>query len=141
MEKSINFATIRRVQALIKTLDYPLVEAVAHAETNGFSLFRPFLIRTASPIQGHKSRFIPLIHTRGTLANKAAMLTSINLLNLSQGLTCKPVREPKLYYTDTSFDAIGRVSQSSLGGRGLTYFFLTYYLPFPFFCNYLNLPI
>ena len=120
------FATKKRVQAFRETLDYPLVEAAEHAETNGFSLYRPFPIGTAGQTKWEKCRFI------------AAMLTSINLLNLLQGLTCKPVREPKLYYTDTSFDAIGRVSQFSLGGRGLTYFFLTYYLPFPILSNSLN---
>lgn len=108
------------MQSFSKTLVNPLVEAVAHAEANGFPLFRPFLNWTASSTQGQKNRFISL--TR--LANKAAMLNSIILLNLFQGLTCNPDREPKLTYTVTSFDAIGKVSQSSLGGRGLTYFFL-----------------
>lgn len=86
-------------------------------------------VLVAAPTQGQKCRLI------------AAMFTSINLLNLFQGLTCKPDREPKLYYTDTSFDAIGRVSQFSLGGRGLTYFFLTYCLPFPILSNSLTTQI
>jgi hypothetical protein len=133
------FVLVKRGQMLKTKLDYPLVKAPARVETNGFSLFRPSI--AASPIQGRKSHAITLIHDRGTLANSFAMLTSINLLNLFQGLTCKPVREPKLYYTDTSFDAIGQVSQFSLGGRGLTYFFLTRCLPFPFFCNSLNITL
>ena len=84
----------------------------------------------ASPTQGQKSRFI------STLRSPADKAATTHLLNLFQGLTCKPVREPKLYYTVTSFDAIMvRVSQFSLGGRGLTYFFLTYCLPFPILCN------
>lgn len=102
----------------------------------GFSLLRAFgLSPVASPTQGQKSRL--------DCAIKHSTKPAINyLLNLFQGLTCKPVREPKLYYTVTSFDAIlGQVSQSPLGGRGLTYFFLTCCLPFPFFCNPLTLTI
>lgn len=128
MEDRAIFETNKRGQTFTSTLDYPLVKEADHSETNGFSLFRPFPSGTASPTQGQKSRFKSPFEP----ANKAAMLTSINLLNLFQGLTCKPVREPKLYYTDTSFDAIGRVGQLSLGGRGLTYFFLTYCLPFSY---------
>ena len=136
IEKFGSFVNNKRVQSFSKTLVDPVVDAVGHAETAGFSLLRPFPKGTAYPIQGRKYRSIPLIHHRGTLANRAAMRLRIFLLNLFQGLTCKPVREPKLYYTDTSFDAIlVRVGQFSLGGRGLTYFFLTYFLPFLILCN------
>lgn len=122
--KSIMFATVERGKTLnTETLDYPLVEAAYHAETNGFSLLRPFPTGTAGQTKWEKSRIHEVVSRHRYL------------LNLFQGLTCKPVREPKLYYTDTSFDAIGRVSQSLLGGRGLTYFFLTRCLPFPIFCN------
>ncbi len=96
----------------------------------GFLLHRAAWQRVAPSTQEQKSRLISLIKM---LADKTAIN---NLLNRFQGLTCKPVNEPKLYYTDTSFDAIMvRVSQFSLGGRGLTYFFLTYCLPFPILCN------
>lgn len=137
MKSFLKFTTNKRVQRLEKTLVNPLVEAAAHAETNGFSLFRPFPKGTASPKQGQKSRFKTLIHTRGTLAIRAAMQSRIFLLNLFQDfMTYNSVREPKLNYTDTSFDAIKvRVGQFSLGGRGLTYFFPTYFLPFLILCN------
>lgn len=82
----------------------------------------------AYPIKGQKSRHIS---TLNRLADMTAMHTH-HLLNSFQGLTCKPGRGPKLNYTDTSLDSKGQVSQSPLGGRGLTYFFLTYCLP----CSY-----
>ena len=138
MKKSINFTTVERVQSFKKTLVNPLVEAVGHAETNGFPLFRPFPKGTAYQNQWQKYRSKTLIHDRRTLAIRAAMQSSISLLNhLRRAFyDLLPANEPKLNYTDTSFDAIKvRVSQFSLGGRGLTYFFLTYFLPFLILCN------
>ncbi len=82
----------------------------------------------ASPNKGQKTRFV----SPYWLADKVGNHT---LLNRSQGLTCTPVNEPHLYYTDTSLTAKVSSSQLSLGGRGLTYFLLTYLPSVAFSCN------
>ncbi len=126
----------KRGQTFRTKLDYPLVKAPARVETNGFSLFRPFPKGTAYPTQGQKSRFIPLT----TLANKVAMLSSINLLNhLRRAFyDLLPANEPSPYYTVTSSDAKRSGKSILLGGRGLTYFYLTILLPFHILCKTLN---
>jgi len=86
------------------------------------------LTMAASPRQGQKPRFHELGSRHFPVKSPQGFMTYI------------PAGEPKLYYTDTSFDAIlVRVGQFSLGGRGLTYFFLTYFLPFLILCNSLFL--
>lgn len=85
----------------------------------------------ASPTQGQKTRLI----SPNKLADKVGTHTLLNSFKWAF-TDLLPGKEPKLYYTVTSFDAIKvRVSQFSVGGRGLTYFLLTYCLPFLILCN------
>lgn len=109
MKKTFNFvASNKRVAAFRKTLVNPLVEAERHAETNGFSLFRPFQW-TASPRQGQKCRYRKI----------AAKLHASPVKSLEIGLyDLLPANEPKLYYTDTSFDTIGQGKSIPLGVGG-----------------------
>ena len=96
MKKNINFATVKRVQTFRRHWRYPVVEEVAHSETAGFPLLRPFPKGTACPIQGQKSRL-----------TKGRHVLNVPVKSLEMGFSdLLPACEPKLYYTDTSFDTI-----------------------------------
>lgn len=98
----------------------PLGEGSPHQLSKGF-LFYGF-----SLIQSRYLSEVVAEPTQGPNPVKSHTMAFKDLL---------PVCEPKLSYTETSFDAIGRVNKSNslLGGRGLDLLFLTFFLPFTYF--------
>lgn len=116
-DKFIYFVTVKQVQLQTKTLGGPVVEAVGHAETAGFPLFRPSLYGQRSPtrvqflLNGYRWAF----------------------------MICFPVAS-QIYNTDTSTNAI-RSGESIFfkGGKGVDLLSLTDTKPFLNPCNYLTL--